>query len=174
MNWKLVQIVYYMNTYEYQRWQGHCLTFVQGHLDLYFQTFVAEHIKVKFHVESLWSGGVRICSNDVGHIVLHDQDGRQAHTCTWLNSLKKVTGTKWPKWWPWMTIFFFFFFFFFQKGQIISNMLVGKKLGNYMSISSGLGLWWSLQDHWYSGLVLLCSSWTHVIFSNFACRDKRK
>ena len=33
--------------------QGHCLTFVQGHSDLYFQTYsqAAGHIKVKFHVE---------------------------------------------------------------------------------------------------------------------------
>ena len=51
----------YMNTYEYQR-SSHCLTFVQGHSDLYFQTYfqAVVQIKVKFHVEPLsWQIGGR-------------------------------------------------------------------------------------------------------------------
>ena len=37
--------------------QGHCLTFVQGQSDLYFQTYsqAAGYIKVQFHVEPLRS-----------------------------------------------------------------------------------------------------------------------
>ena len=50
------------------RGQGHSLTFVQGHCDysLYFQTYsqAAGLITVKLHVEPLWSGGMKVCSND--------------------------------------------------------------------------------------------------------------
>ena len=54
-----------MKTYEYQS-QDHCLTFVYGHSDLYFKTYTqaAGHVKVRFHVKPLWSGGTKVCSND--------------------------------------------------------------------------------------------------------------
>ena len=38
--------------------------------DFYFQTYsqAVGHVKVKFHVEPLWSGGTKVCSNDGGYI----------------------------------------------------------------------------------------------------------
>ena len=52
------------------RGQIHCLTFVQGHSDLNFQTYsqAAGHIQVKFHSEPLWSGETKVCSNDGGYM----------------------------------------------------------------------------------------------------------
>ena len=42
-----------MKTYEYKG-QGHCLTFVEGHSDLYFQASSgAKPIEAKFDVEPL-------------------------------------------------------------------------------------------------------------------------
>ena len=74
MNWKLVQIVDQVNTWVHimgTSSQGYCLTFVQGHPDLYFQTYsqAAGHIKFKFHVEPFWSGGTKVCSNYGGYMV---------------------------------------------------------------------------------------------------------
>ena len=43
----------YTKTYEYKG-QGHCLTFVEGHSDLYFQaSSAAQPIEAKFDVEPL-------------------------------------------------------------------------------------------------------------------------
>ena len=55
---------------KFSKRQGHCFTFVQGHSDFYFQTYpqAAGHIKVKLHVEPLWSGGTKVWSNDGGYM----------------------------------------------------------------------------------------------------------
>ena len=52
------------------RGQGHCSTFLLGHSDIYFQTysFAAGHFKVNLYVEPLWSGGMKVCSNDGGYM----------------------------------------------------------------------------------------------------------
>ena len=53
------------------RGQGSCLTCVQGHSDLYFQTSAAKPLgplKPKFHVELLWVLRLKVCSNNLGHV----------------------------------------------------------------------------------------------------------
>ena len=49
------------------RGQGQCLTFVQGHSDLYFQTASAANplcpVEARFHVELLWIESTKICSD---------------------------------------------------------------------------------------------------------------
>ena len=52
--------------------QGHSLTLVQGHSDSTFSNFfsleTAKTIKAKFHVESPWDWGKKVCSNGPGHM----------------------------------------------------------------------------------------------------------
>ena len=52
------------------RGQGHCLTFVQGLSDLYFQTYSQAdgHIKVKFYAEPFWLRGTQVCFSDGGYM----------------------------------------------------------------------------------------------------------
>ena len=51
------------------RGQGHCLTFVEGHSDLYFQTSAAKPpIEDKFHVELSWVVRMKVCSKSPGHV----------------------------------------------------------------------------------------------------------
>ena len=44
--------------------QVHCLTFVQGHSDLYFQTSAPKLLDRSEHLLS----GTKVCSSDVGHM----------------------------------------------------------------------------------------------------------
>ena len=52
--------------------QGHSLTLVQGHSDATFSNLfsleTARPIKAKFHVDPLWDGGIKVCSNGPGHM----------------------------------------------------------------------------------------------------------
>ena len=52
--------------------QGNSLTFVQGHSDLNFQTsFSKKNIRLfeaKFHMKPRWDVGMKMCSNDPGHM----------------------------------------------------------------------------------------------------------
>ena len=52
--------------------QGHLLTLVQGHSNSTFSNFfsleTARPIKAKFHVDHLWDGGTKNCSNGPGHM----------------------------------------------------------------------------------------------------------
>ena len=67
-----------MNTHMSIRGQGHCLTFVQGHSDLYFQTSAPKLLDTQSQISCetfmMWGVGVRICSNDVGHMTIHVND----------------------------------------------------------------------------------------------------
>ena len=75
MNCKLVQVVDIVSTWIHMstRGQDHCLTFVQGHSDLYFQTSSSAAKPLcpsnpKFHIEVLWVERTKICSNGPGHM----------------------------------------------------------------------------------------------------------
>ena len=52
--------------------QGHSLTLIQGHSDSTFSNFfsleTAGPMEARFHVEPLWNGGMKDCSNGPGHM----------------------------------------------------------------------------------------------------------
>ena len=52
--------------------QGHSLTLVQGHSDSTFSNVFSLEttgpVEAKFHVEPPWDEGMKVCSNDPGHI----------------------------------------------------------------------------------------------------------
>ena len=76
--------------------QGVSLTLVQGHSDSTFANFfsleTAKPNKAKFHVESPWDRGTKVCSNSPGHMT------NMAALPIYGKNLKKIffSGTKKP------------------------------------------------------------------------------
>ena len=100
--------------------QGHCLIFVRGHWDLYFQTSAPKLLdtSVKLYVKPLWfENGILF-----KRWSSLDQDCRHANI--WLNPLKKISVPKCQDDDTWVTSIFFFF-------TERSNLLRGKKFGKY-------------------------------------------
>ena len=52
-------------------------------------------IKVKFHMELLWDGGTKICSNGLGHMT------KMAAMPIYDKNLKKSSSLEPKGWWPW-------------------------------------------------------------------------
>ena len=93
-------------------------------------------IKVKFHVELLWDGGTKVCSNGPGHLTkmaampIHDKNLKKSSSLEpkgrWLWNLICIIGcsssTKFTQMmtlgWPWRIL---------QQGQIWSLMLLYRK-----------------------------------------------
>ena len=60
-------------TYMHIKGQGHSMTLVQIHSDnsqhfLFFFLGTARLIEAKFHLESPWDGGTKVCTNGPGHM----------------------------------------------------------------------------------------------------------
>ena len=59
-------------TYMNIKGHGHSLTLVQSHSDSAFSNFfsleTARPVEAKFHVKPPWDGGMKECSNGLGHM----------------------------------------------------------------------------------------------------------